>query len=91
GLAIEHLADSPAFSLSRNRLDRRPWAAETGGMFAALVVLAGRARLSSAEGGMDIVQGDTVLVPADAGEYVFDAAERLEVLIAGPQGQAPTE
>ena len=91
GLAIEHLADSSAFSLSRVRLDRRPWAAETGGMFAALVVLAGRARLSSAEGGMDIVQGDTVLVPADAGEYVFDAAERLEVLIAGPQGQAPTE
>ncbi len=91
GLAIEHLADSPAFSLSRIRLDRRPWAAETGGTFAALVVLAGRARLSSAEGGLDIMQGDTVLVPADAGEYVFDAAERLEVLIAGPQGQAPTE
>jgi mannose-6-phosphate isomerase len=91
GLAIEHLADCPAFSLSRVRLDRRPWAAGTGGTFAALVVLAGRARLSSGAGGLDIARGDTVLVPADAGEYAFDAAERLEVLVAAPPGKAPAE
>jgi mannose-6-phosphate isomerase len=91
GLAIEHLADCPAFSLSRVRLDRRPWAAGTGGTFAALVVLSGRARLSSGAGSLDISRGDTVLVPADAGEYAFDAAEGLDVLVAAPSGKAPAE
>ena len=90
GLAIEHLVDCHAFSLSRIRLDRRPWAAETGETFAAVVVLAGTARLAAGDGGVEIAKGDTVLVPADAGEYVFESAEALEVLVAAPPGKAPT-
>ena len=91
GLVIEHLADSRVFSLSRIRLDRRPWAAETGGTFAALVVLAGSARLVAGDGTIQIGRGDTVLVPADAGEYVFESPQTLDVLVAAPPGQAPTQ
>ena len=90
GLVIEHLADSRVFSLSRIRLDRRPWAAETGGTFAALVVLAGSARLVAGDGTLEIGRGDTVLVPADAGEYVFESPQTLDVLVAAPPGKAPT-
>jgi mannose-6-phosphate isomerase len=89
GLVIEHLVDCPAFSLSRICLDRRPWAAETGGTFAALVVLEGSARLRAGGGDLDITCGDTVLVPADAGEYAFEAPQGLTVLAAAPPGKAP--
>jgi len=89
GLVIEHLVDCPAFSLSRITLDRRPWAADTRGSFAALVVLEGTARLAAADGIMDIRAGDTVLVPADAGEYALEQPERLTVLAAAPPGKAP--
>jgi mannose-6-phosphate isomerase len=90
GLVIEHLVDCHAFSLSRIRLDRRPWAAETGGTFAALVVLEGSARLATGGGDLDMVRGDTVLVPADAGEYAFESPQGLTVLVAAPPGKAPT-
>ena len=90
GLEIEHLADCHAFSLSRVRLDRRPWAAGTGGTFAAVVVLEGRATLVAGEGETALLPGVTVLVPADAGEYAFTSAENLVCQIAAPPGKAPT-
>ena len=90
GLLVEHLVDGPAFSLSRVALDRRPWAAETKGAPAALVVVAGSARLAAGGGDLAIRPGDTVLVPADAGEYAFEAPEALTVLVAAPPGKAPT-
>ncbi len=89
GLVIDNLVDCRAFSLSRIRLDRRPWAAETGGTFAALVVLEGSARLRTGGGDTDIARGDTVLVPADAGEYAFESPQALTVLVAAPPGKAP--
>jgi mannose-6-phosphate isomerase len=89
GLVIEHLVDCPTFSLSRVQLDRRPWAAETAGTFAAVVVLAGRARLAAGDGAVDASAGDTILVPAEAGEYAFESPVGLEVLIAAPPGRAP--
>lgn len=89
GLVIESLVDCAAFSLSRIQLDRRPWAAETRNSFAAVICLAGQARLATGEGGMSIRAGDTVLVPADAGEYALEAADRLTVLVAAPPGKAP--
>ncbi|HUU90561.1 MAG TPA: type I phosphomannose isomerase catalytic subunit [Phycisphaerae bacterium] len=91
GLLVEHLVECRAFSLSCIQLDGRPWAADTGGGYVALIVLAGAARLVSGERPMPIRAGDTVLVPADASEYVFEAAERLTVLAAAPQGRAPTQ
>ena len=89
GLVIDHLADSAAFSLSRIILDRRPWAADTRGSCAALVVLAGKARLATGEGQAPIRAGDTILVPADAKEYALEQPERLTVLVAAPPGKAP--
>lgn len=91
GLLIEHLADCHAFSLSRIQLDGRPWAAETGGAYVALITLAGAAHLVAGGRTMPIRAGDTVLVPADASEYVFEAAEKLTVLAAAPPGKAPTQ
>jgi len=91
GLLIEHLVDGRAFSLSRIELDRRPWAAETGGGYAALIALAGAARLVAGGRAMPIRAGETVLVPADASEYAFEAAETLTVLAAAPPGKAPTQ
>lgn len=90
GLVIEHLVDCGAFSLSRLTLDRRPWAADTGGAFVALVVLDGSAHLSTGDGDLDLAAGDTVLVPADAGEYVFESPQGLKALIAAPPRKAPT-
>jgi mannose-6-phosphate isomerase len=89
GLVIEHLADCPAFSLSRISLDRRPFAAGTGGACAALVVLAGSARLATGRNVTPIAAGDTVLVPADCEEYALEAPEGLTVLVAAPPGKAP--
>jgi mannose-6-phosphate isomerase len=89
GLVIDHLVDSAAFSLSRIILDRRPWAADTRGSCAVLVVLAGRARLATGEGQTAIRAGDTILVPADAKEYALEQPERLTVLVAAPPGKAP--
>ena len=89
GLVIEHLVDCPAFSLSRVTVDRRPWAASTGGGCAAIVALAGSAHLSTAEGTAHIRAGDTFLVPADAGEYKIEGAGRLTALVAAPPGLAP--
>lgn len=91
GLAIDHLVDCHAFSLSRIRLDRRPWAADTGQAYAVLVTLAGAARLATEEGSMEIRAGDTVVIPAGANEYVLEAAEGLSVLVAAPPGKAPTK
>ena len=90
GLLVEHLVDCRAFSVSCIQLDGRPWAADTGGGYVALIVLAGAARLVSGERPIPIRAGDTVLVPADASEYVFEAAEELTVLAAAPPGKAPT-
>ncbi len=90
GLVIEHLVDCHAFSLSRIQIDRRPWAAETGGTCAALVVLDGRARCVTGSGECALEKGDTVLVPADAEEYAFDSPENLTVLVAAGPGRAPT-
>lgn len=90
GLAIENLVDSHAFSLSRIRLDGRPWAADTAGAYVALVTLAGSARLVTGDGALTVRAGDTVLVPADAQEYVFEAAKKLTVLAVAPPGKAPT-
>jgi len=89
GLVIDHLVDSAAFSLSRIILDRRPWAADTRGSCAVLVVLAGRARLATGDGQTPIRAGDTILVPADAKEYALEQPERLTVLVAAPPGKAP--
>jgi mannose-6-phosphate isomerase len=89
GLVIDHLVDCSAFSLSRLVLDRRPWAADTRGAVAVVVVLEGTARLATAEGAMDLRPGDTVLIPADAAEYVLEQAARLTVLVAAPPGLAP--
>jgi mannose-6-phosphate isomerase len=89
GLVIDHLVDGPALSLSRITLDRRPWAADTRGTPAVLVVLVGTARLTTAEGVMDVRAGDTVLVPADAKEYALEQPARLTVLVAAPSGKAP--
>lgn len=91
GLVIEHLVDCRAFSVSRIQLDGRPWAAETRGGYVALMVLAGAARLVSAGRTMPIRAGDTILVPADASEYVFEGAEELTVLAAAPPAKAPTQ
>jgi len=91
GLLIEHLADCRAFSVSRIQLDGRPWAAETGGAYVVLVALGGAAHLVAGDRTMPIQAGDTVLVPADASEYVFEAAEKLTVLAAAPHGMAPTQ
>jgi len=91
GLLIEHLADCHAFSLSRIQIDRRPWAADTGDAYVVLVVLAGAARLTTGDGSMPIVAGDTVLIPAEAGEYALEAPQKLTVLAAAPQGKAPTQ
>jgi len=91
GLVIEHLVDGPAFSLSRIKVDRRPWAADTGGTCAALIVIAGSARLTTTEGAAAIRAGDTILVPADAGEYALETPEKLVVLVAAPPGKAPIE
>ena len=91
GLFIEHLVDCHAFSLTRIHLDRRPWAADTGDGYAAVVTLAGAARLATPDGAVPIRAGDTVLVPASAGEYVLEAAEKLTVLVAAPPGKAPTQ
>lgn len=91
GLHVDHLVDCPAFSLSRMRLDRRPWAGETNGAFAALIVIGGEGRVAADGESMPIAAGDTVLVPADAGEYVFETQGTLEVLIAAPPGKAPTQ
>ena len=91
GLYIEHLVDCHAFSLTRIQLDRRPWAADTGQGYVAVITLAGTARLSTGEGTMPIRAGDTVLVPADANEYVLEAADGLTVLVAAPPGRAPTQ
>ena len=89
GLVIDHLVDSAAFSLSRIILDRRPWAADTRGSCAVLVVLAGKARLATGDGQTPIRAGDTILVPADAKEYALEQPERLTVLVAAPPGKAP--
>ena len=89
GLVIDHLANGPAFSLSRITIDRRPWAADTRGAWVVLVVLAGTARLATGGDVMEIRAGDTVLVPADAGEYALEQPDRLTVLVAAPQGKAP--
>ena len=91
GLFIEHLVDCHVFSLTRIHLDRRPWAADTGDGYAAVVTLAGAARLATPDGAVPIRAGDTVLVPASAGEYVLEAAEKLTVLVAAPPGKAPTQ
>jgi uncharacterized protein YjlB len=42
------------------------------------------------DGTLQIGRGDTVLVPADAGEYVFESPQTLDVLVAAPPGKAPT-
>jgi mannose-6-phosphate isomerase len=89
GLVIEHLVDCPAFSVSRIALDRRPWAGETHDALTAMMVLAGSARLATAEASMDIRAGDTLMVPADAGEYALENAEGLTVLVVAPPGKAP--
>jgi mannose-6-phosphate isomerase len=89
GLVIESLVDCPAFSLSRIRIDRRPYAVEMGGACAALVVVAGLARLVAGDAVMPIRAGDTVLVPADCGEYALEMPERLTALVAAPPGKAP--
>jgi mannose-6-phosphate isomerase len=91
GLTIEHLVDCHAFSLSRIQLDRRPWATDTSEAYVVLVVLAGAARLTTREGSMPVVAGDTVLVPAEAGEYALESPQKLTVLVAAPQGKAPTQ
>ncbi|MBL7139373.1 MAG: class I mannose-6-phosphate isomerase [Planctomycetes bacterium] len=90
GLEIEHLVDCHAFSLSRVRLDRRPWAAGTGGTYAAVIVLEGRATLAADDGQAALEPGATLLVPADAGEYAFTDADNLVCLVAAPPGKAPT-
>ncbi len=87
GLVIDHLVDCPAFSLSRIVLDRRPWAADTRGTLAAVMVLAGSARLTTAEGAISVRAGDTVLVPAAAAEYALEQAERLTALVVAPPGK----
>ena len=89
GLVIENLVDCPAFSLSRIRIDRRPYAVEMGGACAALVVVAGSARLVAGDAAMPIRAGDTILVPADCGEYALEMPERLTALVAAPPGKAP--
>jgi mannose-6-phosphate isomerase len=89
GLVLENLVDCPAFSLSRLRLDDRPWTAGTQEAVVAVMVLAGSAQLTTAEGSMPIHAGDTILVPADAGEYTLQQATRLTVLVAAPPGKAP--
>jgi mannose-6-phosphate isomerase len=89
GRVIDHLVDSATFSLSRLMLDRRSWTGGTAGAMAAVVVLAGSARLTTSLGFMDIRIGDTVLVPAAAAEYRLDPAEPLTVLVAAPPGKAP--
>jgi mannose-6-phosphate isomerase len=91
GLVIDHLADCHAFSLSRIQLDRRPWAADTDGGYVALVVLSGAARLTTSDGSLAIRAGDTVLVPAYAGEYALEQPQKLSVLAAAPPGKAPTQ
>jgi mannose-6-phosphate isomerase len=91
GLVIEHLVDCYAFSLSRLRIDRRPWAADMDGAWVAIVVLAGAARLATREGAMPLRAGDTVLVPADLHEYALEAPQKLTVLVAAPPGRAPTQ
>jgi mannose-6-phosphate isomerase len=89
GRVIDHLVDSATFSLSRLSLDRRSWTGDTAGTLAAVVVLAGSARLTTAEGHMDIRIGDTVLVPASVAGYGLEPAEPLTVLVAAPPGKAP--
>jgi mannose-6-phosphate isomerase len=89
GLVIENLVDGPAFSLSRIRIDRRPYAVEMGGACAALIVVAGSARLAVGDVAMPIRAGDTVLVPADCEEYALETPDRLTVLVAAPSGKAP--
>ena len=89
GLVIENLVDCAAFSVSRIRIDRRPYAVEMGGACAALVVVAGSARLAAGDITMPIRAGDTVLVPADCGEYALEMPDRLTALVAAPPGKAP--
>ena len=89
GLVIEHLVECPAFSLSRIRIDRRPYAVEMAGACAVLVVVAGSARLVAGDAAMPIRAGDTILVPADCGEYALETPQRLTVLVAAPPGKAP--
>jgi len=89
GLAVEHLVDCHAFSLTRVRIDRRPWAAETSGAYAVVVALAGEATLATDEAEMPLDAGKTVLVPAGAGEYVFKDAQAFACLIAAPPRKAP--
>lgn len=89
GLVVEHLVDCPAFSVSRIMLDRRPWAGQVRGAMAAVMVLAGSARLAADGASMDIRAGDTFVVPADVGEYALEKAEGLTVLVVAPPGKAP--
>ena len=89
GLLIESLVDCPAFSLSRIRIDRRPYAVEMGGACAVLVVVAGSARLAAGDITMPIRAGDTILVPADCEEYALEMPDRLTALVAAPAGKAP--
>lgn len=89
GLVVDHLADCYAFSLSRVRLDRRPWGTDLGQAYAIIVTLAGRARLESGGATMPLAAGDTVLVPAAAGEYALWDAAGLDVLVVAPPGRAP--
>jgi mannose-6-phosphate isomerase len=91
GLVIDHLADCHAFSLSRIQLDRRPWAADTGGAYVVLVVLSGQARLTTGDGSLPVRAGDTILIPASAGEYALEMPDKLTALVAAPQGKAPTQ
>ncbi|MBM4017674.1 MAG: class I mannose-6-phosphate isomerase [Planctomycetes bacterium] len=89
GLTVEHLADCTAFGLSRVCLAGRSWAGRTGGECAAAVVLDGAGRLASGSAAMPVRAGDTVLVPAECGQYVLEASEPLTVLVAAPPGKAP--
>ncbi len=89
GLAVEHLVDCHVFSLTRVRIDRRPWAAETDGAYAVVVALAGEATLATDEAEMPLDAGKTVLVPAGADEYVFKDAQTFACLIAAPPRKAP--
>jgi len=90
GLTIDHLADCHAFSLSRVCLDRRPWAAEVRDAYAVVVAVSGSAVLSAEGTTVPLGPGETVLVPADAGEYALGDAENLVCLVAAPPGKAPT-
>jgi len=90
GLAIEHLVDCHAFSLTRVRIDRRPWAAATGGAYAVVVALRGTCTLATSEADLALAAGTTVLVPAGADEYAFTDADAFTCLVAAPPGKAPT-